>query len=411
MTLVQRDERGLSLPGVASVHSHAFQRALRGRTQRREAEAGSFWSWRGLMFDLAERLDPESLYALSHFAFLELALAGVTCVGEFHYVHHDRGGTPYADRAILGDTVIRAALDAGLRITLLRVVYQRAGVDRELEPGQRRFVDARIEDALSDTMGFAKRYAADPKVRVGLAPHSTRAVGRASLEECVKLAAAHAMPLHAHVSEQRREIVECLAEHGCSPIELFAQIGGLSPRFTGIHATHLRPGEAALLGAAGASVAICRTTERDLGDGVPDVGALKRAGAKLCIGADSHFSSDPFEEGRAMELDERCRIEARHAVLEGPEILRALGAQGYSALGWGQEQGDRVVLRDDDPALVGASLAAEDPALDDVVAFHASPRAVRDVWVAGQRIVEDGVHPRYGAAREAYVAALKRLLA
>jgi len=410
MTVVAIDPRGLWLPGIATVHSHAFQRALRGRTQRRSTDAGSFWSWRGLMFQLADRLDPETLYDLSHFAFVELALSGVTAVGEFHYVHHDVGGVPYADRLVLSDAVVRAALDAGLRITLLRVLYQRAGFGHSLEAGQRRFVDLNVEDALRDTEQLIVRYADHPKVNVGLAPHSTRAVGKESLAECVTFADRHRLPLHMHVSEQPRELIECLAEHGQTPIALLASLDALGPRFVGVHATHLRDGEAQLMGQAGATACVCRTTERDLGDGVPDLGAMVQAGIRLTVGTDSHFNSDPFEEARAMELDERCRIGARHAALEAPEILGVLTTNGYTALGLGQETGDRVVLREDDPALVGASLSAVDPAIDDAVAFHASSRAVRDVWVGGERIVEDGLHPKYEAAREGYLKTLRRVL-
>lgn len=408
MTLTVKDPRGLSLPGIATVHSHAFQRALRGRTQRKTLAPGSFWSWRGLMFALAERLDPETVYDLSHYAFVELALSGVTAVGEFHYLHHDVGGVPYADRLVLADAVTRAALDAGLRITLLRVVYQRAGYGRSLEAGQRRFVDADVDDALRDTEDLATRYAGHPRVRVGLAPHSARALTREGLARCAAFAKARAMPLHSHVSEQRREVVECLAEHGLGPIELFGEVGALDARFTGVHATHLRDGEAALLGKAGASVCICRTTERDLGDGFPDVGAFVASGVRLTVGTDSHASSDPFEEARAIELDERCRVEARHAALEAPAMLEALTSNGYAAIGWsGLAKSDRVVLREDDVAL---AWSGGDEALDDVVAFHASARAVRDVWVEGKRIVEDGRHPGFEQARARYLSVLARLL-
>ena len=258
-----------------------------------------------------------------------------------------------------------------------------------------------------NTAAFAKRYAGHSRVRVGLAPHSARALTREGLARCAAFAKAGGMPLHSHVSEQRREVVECLAEHGLGPIELFGEVGALDPRFTGVHATHLREGEAGLLGKAGASVCICRTTERDLGDGFPDVRALRAAGVRLTVGTDSHASSDPFEEARAIELDERCRVEARHAALEAPDILEALTSNGYAAIGWSGPTSDRVILREDDPAL---ALAGGDDALDDVVAFHASARAVRDVWVEGTRIVEDGHHPLFERARARYLSALGSLL-
>jgi len=214
--------------------------------------------------------------------------------------------------------------------------------------------------------------------------------------------------LHAHVSEQRRELHEAMAEYGMTPVRLLAELGVIGPRFTAIHATHLAPGEAALLGAASSFVAVCRSTERDLGDGLPDLGAMVRAGVRLTVGADSHTSSDPFEEARAMELDERARVEARHAALEAPELLRALTSEGYASLGWGEpgDLGDRVVLSDRDPALAGA----DDDVLDDLVAFHARAGSVRDVWVAGRRVVEDGVHPDGDASRLRYERTLRMLL-
>ena len=424
---MRREASHLVLPGLATAHSHAFQRAMRGHVQRapvpevppKAADAivsgpharttpvgpGSFWSWREAMFALADALDPETIYDLSHFAFVELALAGVTCVGEFHYVHHQPGGAPYADRTLLADAVIRAALDAGVRITLLRVVYERAGFGRVVEHGQRRFFDARVDDALADVDTLKARWKDEPRVRVGLAPHSLRAVSRPSFEACIRYADTHAMPLHAHVSEVSREVRECLAEHGVRPVELLSAMGALSPRFTAVHATHLSPNEIALFGAARANACICRTTERDLGDGFPDVSGLVRAGAGLVTGTDSHASSCPFEEARAIELDERPRTQARTVALDADRLLSALSTEAYAALGWGAEP-DEVRLDANDPALVGAS----DARLSDAVIFAAGPRAVRDVIVAGNRIVEDGQHARLPRAREQFVKAARAVM-
>jgi formiminoglutamate deiminase len=402
---MRRDGDRIVLPGIATAHSHAFQRAMRGHTQRAPLP-GSFWSWREAMFALADALDPQSIYDLSHFAFVELALAGVTCVGEFHYVHHQPGGTPYEDRTILSDTVIRAALDAGLRITLLRVVYERAGHGRTIESAQRRFFDAKIDDALADVETLRKRWAREPRARIGLAPHSLRAVTRPSLEACVAFADRHALPLHAHVSEVPREVRECIAEHGRRPVEVLAEVGALGPRFTAVHATHLSPSEIAMFGAAQASACICRTTERDLGDGFPDVSGLVRAGARLVTGTDSYASSDPFEEARAIELDERPRTNARTVALDADQLTRALTANAYAALGWTGDEGDGVTLDANDPALVGASPSR----LSDAVIFGAGPRAVRDVIVAGNRIVEDGRHAGLERARDAFVRVASRVL-
>jgi formiminoglutamate deiminase len=394
------------LPGIASAHSHAFQRALRGRTQRRETAEGSFWSWRGRMYALAETLGPEEIFAISRFAFVELARCGVTAVGEFHYLHHQPDGTPYADRLELADAVIRAARAAGLRITLLRVLYERAGAGRPPEGAQLRFCDPSADRALADVEALAARHAADPLVRVGIAPHSVRACRRETIRDAAALARARALPLHAHVAEQRREVRECLAEHDLRPVELLAEDGVLDARFVAVHATHLRPHEARLLGAARAFACLCRTTERDLGDGLPDVAALRAAGARLCTGADSHASSDPFEEARAIELDERTRAEARHVAANATELLAALSSEAYASIGWdGAHAQDEVHLDARDLALAGA-----DPRLlDDAVIWGASPRAVREVRVAGRTIVAEGRHEAEDAARADFVRAISRL--
>lgn len=402
------------LPGIASAHSHAFQRVLRGRTQRSRSAsgAGSFWSWRGLMYAVATRVSPEDLHAISRYAFTELASAGVTCVGEFHYVHHDTSGAPYAERTLLSDTLIRAALDAGIRIALLRVVYLRAGFGRTLEDAQRRFVDPSIDHALRDVEVLRGRWKDEPRVTVGLAPHSVRAVDRGSLAAAGAFANAHALPLHMHVSEQRREIRECLAEHGVRPVALLADVGALSERFSAVHATHLDASEAKLLGRARAFACICRTTERDLGDGAPDLAALSSAGVRFTTGTDSHASVDPFEEARAMELDERTRAEAREVALDADAIVRSLTHDAHASLGFDLDAlDDEVVLDARDPAIDTLVERSDPAAVIDAIAWQASARAVKTVRVAGRELVRDGRHVDYDAARSAYEAAVKRLLA
>lgn len=406
--IAERSGDRIATPGLASAHSHAFQRALRGRTQRRGGEAGSFWSWRGLMYQLAERLDPESVYDISRFAYAEMALAGYTAVGEFHYVHHQAGGVPYDDRVILADAAVRAARDVGLRICLLRVLYGRAGAGRAPEGAQTRFSDADVDAGLADVDTLAARFAADPGVTVGVAPHSVRACPRPWIEAAAAFAADRGLPLHMHVAEQRRELAECVAEHGVPPVRLLAEAGVLSPRFCAVHATHLEGDEVAALGTAGASVCICRTTERDLGDGLCDAAALAAAGARLCTGIDSHAICDPFEEARAIELDDRSRAEARHVAAEAPALLTAASAAGYAAIGMtGADAHDRVELDAGDPALAGAA----DDLCDDAVVFAASPRAVRSVQVAGKAIVTGGQLAGYGDIRRAYERAVARLTA
>lgn len=406
MTDVRRDGDKIVLPGLATAHSHAFQRGMRGRTQRRAAEKGSFWSWRGLMYDFADKLDPASIYDISRLAYAELALAGVTAVGEFHYVHHQRDGTPYDDRIVLADAVIRAARDVGLRVCLLRVIYSRAGDGRPPEGAQRRFCDPDVDHALDDVALIAKRFADDPGVTVGLAPHSVRAVPRAFIREAHGFAKEGDMPFHMHVAEQRRELEECIAEHGVSPVRVLAEDGVLDARFVAVHATHLDPDETKALGDARAFACICRTTERDLGDGLPDAAGLAAAGVRFCTGVDSHAITDPFEEARAIELDDRSRAEGRVVALEGPELVRALSEHGYAAIGMdGAETLDRVALDATDAALLGAP----DDALADAVIFAAGPRAVTDVNVGGRSIVWDGEIPDWHDIRTSYETALSRL--
>lgn len=393
----------LVLPGIASAHSHAFQRALRARTERGQG-AGSFWSWRGLMYALAEKISPEDIYDLSLLAFVELALAGVTAVGEFHYVHHAPDGEPYSDRTILADAVIRAARDAGLRIALLRVLYERAGASRAPEGAQIRFCDSSPDRALGDVETLISRHENDPLVSIGVAPHSVRACRAETIREAAAFARARSLAIHAHVSEQRREVRECLAEHGRRPVELLADLGVLDDRFVAVHAIHLAAHEARLLGASRSFACICRTTERDLGDGLADVAAMVRAGARLCTGADSHAISDPFEEARAIELDDRVRAEARHVAADASALLGALTHDGYASLALGTSAEDEVRLDLEDAALAGIS-----PAIADEAIWSAGPRAVREVRVAGRAIVEDGRHPRLAEARDRFARSLARL--
>ena len=287
--MLEVSEGRIRLPALTTAHSHAFQRGMRGLAQRPgPGDQDDFWSWREAMYGVAEALDPERMYQIARIAYEELRRAGVHTVGEFLYVHHQADGTPYDDRLIMSEACIRAALDEDMRICLIRVVYGRAGQDRPPEGVQRRFADASVERALRDVEELWTRYADHERVRVGIAPHSVRAVAPEWLEPIASFAARRHLPLHMHVAEQPKEIESCLAETGKRPVELLAEHGVLSPSFVAIHATHLTAAEAELLGKAGASVCLCPTTERDLGDGLPDVAALYHGGAKLCTGVDSH---------------------------------------------------------------------------------------------------------------------------
>jgi formiminoglutamate deiminase len=376
---------GLTLPGLANAHSHAFQRALRGRTH---AETGSFWTWREQMYALAGALDPDTCFALSRATFGEMALAGISCVGEFHYLHHAPDGTPYGDPNAMGRAVLAAAADARVRITLLDACYLHGGV-------------ARFRDA--DAGAWAERVdalAERPTARVGAAIHSVRAVDPESARVVAAWAAGR--PLHAHVSEQPKENEECLAAHGRTPTRLLADAGALSEHFTAVHATHLIDDDVALLGGARVTACLCPTTERDLADGIGPARRLLDAGAALATGSDSQAFIDPFEEARAIELDERLATGVR-GVHPATGLLRAATASGYAALGW--PEGGRIeagALADlTTVALDGIRLAGTRPqeAVPSAV-FAAAPADVRHVMVDGRWSVRDGEHVALDVAAE-----------
>jgi formimidoylglutamate deiminase len=394
------------LPGLVNAHSHAFQRVLRGRTEFVEKGNASddFWSWREAMYRAATQLSPDGVYVASRQAFVEMALAGITTVGEFHYLHHQADGTPYADVHQLARQVIRAAREVGLRICLLRVAYARAGFKKDATPRQRRFCDATAEEALSRTASLRDAYRMDPLVTVGLAPHSVRAVPRAWLELFAKEGgrALQGAVVHAHAAEQPAEIDQCKAEHALRPVELFDAVGLLDARTTLVHGVHLGKGEPELLAKAQATVCACPTTERNLGDGVVPADTLRAAGVAIAFGSDSQAQIDLFEEGRA--LDGHLRLtRLRRAPLDdgsggidnlGAQLLRAATAGGARSLGLDTgalavgTPADFLTVDLEHPSLIGTRLDA----LSAHLAFGATPACVRDVYVQGKRIVENGVH-------------------
>jgi formiminoglutamate deiminase len=335
----------IELPAFASAHSHSFQRAMRGDAQRASgATTDDFWSWRTAMYTLADSLDPQTIYDIARVAYRELYEAGVRTVGEFHYVHHQAGGKAYDDRTVMADQVIRAARAEHLRIGLFRVVYTRAGAGREPEAAQRRFCDPNLDQSFADIETLERRWANDEGVRIGVAAHSVRAVPPSYWRPITEFANARGMMLHAHVAEQPAEIVACLAETGHRPVELLAQHGALGPKFVAVHATHLERHEASLLGQANAMVCLCPTTERDLGDGLPNVTALRQAGVRLCTGVDSHVMTDPLEDLRSIELGERLRTGKRLAVRSdertpAEELLRMGTVLGAEACGFSDTGG------------------------------------------------------------------------
>lgn len=314
---------GLSLPGFANTHSHAFHRALRGRTQ---TGRGTFWTWRDQMYAVAQRLQPDTYYWLARAAYREMVAAGMTSVGEFHYVHHRSDGGRYADPNAMGHALIAAAHDAGIRLTLLDTVYLSSGFGRPPEGVQVRYDDH------SATRWAARVSRIEPgAAKVGAAIHSVRAVPPDQFTTVV--AWAGWKPVHVHLSEQVAENEACATAFGCTPTELLHDHGVLGPLTSVVHATHLTERDIGLLGASGTFAAFCPTTERDLGDGVGPSRQLHRAGSRLTLGSDSHAVIDHFEEMRAVELDERLASQTR-GHWSATELLHAATINGQTSLGW-----------------------------------------------------------------------------
>jgi formiminoglutamate deiminase len=406
---------GLTLPGLANGHSHAFHRALRGVTQ---AGRGTFWTWRERMYAVAARLDPDSYLALARAVYAEMALAGITCVGEFHYVHHGPDGRPYADPNEMSRALIEAARQAGIRITLLDTCYLSGGLDASGAPvplagPQRRFSDG-------DGPGWAARVAAlgcgrpgelGPGARLGAAVHSVRAVPPAELPAVLAWAGPHGAPVHAHLSEQPAENEACVAAYGDTPAGLLAAAGVLGPRATMVHATHLTSRDIKLIGTERTFVCFCPTTEADLADGIGPARALATAGARLTVGSDSQAVIDLFTEARRVELDQRLATGQRgHFTAAG--LAGAATVAGHASLGWPDAGelvagalADLVTVDLGGPRLAGTTAAT---ALESVM-FAATPADVTGVVIGGRDVVSGGQHVLAGDVPAAMTAALAAL--
>ncbi|GAA2307355.1 formimidoylglutamate deiminase [Streptomyces kunmingensis] len=401
--------RGLTLPGLANAHSHAFHRALRSTVQ---VGSGTFWTWRETMYSVADRLTPDTYHALARAVYAEMALAGITAVGEFHYLHHAPGGTAYADPNAMGEALIAAADEAGIRITLLDTAYVSSAIGdkhsgKAPDRHQQRFSDGTTE-AWAERASLLKDR---PHARIGAAIHSVRAVPAEQLATVAEWAAARQAPLHVHLSEQTAENDACQAAHGCTPTQLLAEHGVLSARTTGVHNTHLTPADIALIGGSGTGTCMCPTTERDLADGIGPAVALQKAGSPLSLGSDSHAVIDPFEEARAMELNERLRSRTR-GHWTAAALLRAATVDGHAALG-GRDAGvievgavaDLVTVDLNSVRTAGAAprLGAE------TAVFAASAEDVTDVLASGREVVRDGQHVLVGDVPRALSEALAAL--
>jgi len=330
-----------TIPAMPNAHSHAFQRALRGRAERPgpgNAGEDDFWTWRTEMFRLAEALDPTTMRQLAFEAYSEMRGAGYGVVGEFHYVHHQPDGTPYPERNEMALAVAEAAVEAGLPIVLLPAAYHRGGwsegADLPPAPGQRRFCDPDVESFLSRVDVLRSWAASVAGVDVGIAAHSVRAVPRRWLEAIASYSEAQGIVRHVHASEQRRELDECQAEHGCSPIELLADTGFLGPRASVIHGIHVSAADVGILSRSGATVVSCPTTEGNLGDGYLPAMAYAQAQVPLAIGSDSQVRIDPFEEARELETGSRRERRLRTGLLAAMgDLWVELCRNGYASLG------------------------------------------------------------------------------
>ncbi|MFS8136951.1 MAG: formimidoylglutamate deiminase [Thermomonas sp.] len=411
--LVVETATGWSLPGVANLHSHAFQRAMAGLAERQTNPSDSFWTWRETMYAMAARFDPDLLHAVACQLYVEMLEAGYTRVCEFHYLHHAPDGQPYAQADAMSQALLRAARETGIRITLLPVLYMTGGFDgRALSSRQQRFghdVDAYLQ--LLDIL----RREEDEGVRIGCALHSLRALPEASMYE-VLAALPDDSRVHLHISEQTAEVEECLALRGARPVQWLLDHAEVSAQWTLVHATHLDDAEVQGIARSGATVAICTSTEANLGDGFfplrayLDVEGLD-AGGRWGIGSDSNSSISPVEELRWLEYGQRLRTRQRNIAVSadvpsvGETLLRGVVASANDSTGF--DTAERITLDGNAPILAGATRA-------DVVdrwLFSGNRNLVREVEIGGVRVVENGQHRDRDVIAARYREAMKRLLA
>ncbi|MFD0740508.1 formimidoylglutamate deiminase [Lysobacter koreensis] len=403
------------VPGIANLHSHAFQRAMAGMAERQTNPTDSFWTWRETMYRFAGRFDPDALHAVAAQLYAEMLEAGYTTVCEFHYLHHAPDGRPYDDPAAMSRALVAAARDTGIRLTLLPVLYMTGGFDgRALGERQRRFAHGvddylRLLDTLGEDVGAG--------LHVGACFHSLRAVPTEAMQAVLATLPA-AMPVHIHIAEQVAEVDDCLATRGARPVEWLLANADVDRRWTLVHATHLVDAEVQGLARSGATVAICPTTEANLGDGLFPLRAYLDAGGGWGIGSDSHISVSPVEELRWLEYGQRLATQRRNiAVLPGsPSVAETLlrGVATSAARSTGHAIGaldvgqfaDFVLFDDAAPQLAG--MTRED-ALDRWI-FSGNRNLVRDVHVGGTQVVAGGHHRDRDGIAARYRAAMRTLL-
>ena len=401
----------LTLPGIPNIHSHAFQRVMAGLAERQSNPADSFWTWRERMYHFAGRVDPESQYAIAAQLYVEMLEAGYTSVCEFHYLHHQPDGRPYAEPAAMSRALIAAARDTGIRLTLLPVLYMTGGFDgRALSERQQRFGHS-VDDylALLSTL----RALQDDTLRVGIALHSLRAVPAPAMREVLAVIGDEALPIHIHIAEQTAEVDECIAIRGARPVQWLLENAAVDARWTLVHATHLTPGEVRGIAATQAVVALCPTTEANLGDGVFPLRDFLAHDGRIGIGSDSNVSVSPVEELRWLEYGQRLVLRERNVAVSptepstGRNLFDRCVEGGLQACGQADARNDRVQLDPHSPLL--AAVSAED--LHDRFVFAGNRGLVNDVSVAGRVVVSGGRHRDREAIAVRYRDTLLRLLA
>jgi formimidoylglutamate deiminase len=410
---------GPVLPGLVNAHSHAFQRAFAGLAERRETASDDFWSWRDRMYRVALRITPDQLQAIAAQLYLELLQGGYTQVCEFHYLQHAPDGQPYADPLTLGWALADAAQTAGIGLTLMPALYERAGFTQAtLRDDQRRF--ATTADSVWAAAQAITR-SGRPGVDAGLVIHSLRAAAPASLHRLRGLAGGFSGPIHIHVAEQTAEVADCLQATGARPIEWLAREGLLDARWQLVHATHTVPAEIDAVARSGAGVVVCPSTEANLGDGLCDLPGWLSAGVPLAIGSDSHVTRDWREELRWLDYGQRLALRQRNVsaapALGEPSTAQRLWARALQAGGtaagqpcWGLTPGaraDALVADPQDPVLLGMP---PERTLDALV-FSSPARPWRDVLVAGRWVVQDHQHAHVNAIGQAFEEAMAALWA
>lgn len=387
------------LPGFVNTHSHSFQRLIRGKSESRDTSGSDFWSWRGTMYYAASKLDPQDVYDVARMAFLEMALAGTTTVGEFHYLHNAPGGNPYEDPNLMARQVIAAARSVGLRIVLLRAAYLRSGFQLPPNPGQVRFFES--GRAFLDNMdALIPDYPNASQVGFGLAPHSLRAVPLHELKEMAEWNQTANLPVHMHISEQVAENEACAREYGLTPVELLNKEGILSPEFTAVHAIHITSAEIKMLAGTSATICACPTTERNLGDGILPADHIQAAGIRIALGSDSQTEIDPLEDARQLDYHLRLQQQKR-AILDQPatkslaarlfESATIHGARALAVPSGELKPGafaDFFTVDLNDISIAGNS--ADD--LLPIIVFSLNRSAIRDVVVNGKTVLRDHKH-------------------